>query len=281
VNNFNKSILKITTCSILLLTLAACGAADKDEIREGYKPPNFKEEAVFIEKFDENRIDVIAEDVKKMYTIPTSLKEIVNGMKKHDIITIEYTLDNELKRNVVGIEVLTGEKKSKDTNKDNESENSNEKDKVSVKVYAGGEWIEKSSNKNSSHTDYSINVLPNYTYNEGKIMMKDNNNYHITFKEIDLNAEIKPERWSAADELKKIGSLKELKGEKIYDPRFRKSEFVFHAKGKKLAKNIFVHKNGDHLMKYTMVYPVNDNNRIIESELWGMLSSIEFKKANR
>lgn len=265
-------IFTIATVSLLTLTLAACGQAELIE-NKAYIEPTYTEEVVFLEKFDNNHIDVQVGESKKMYTIPDSLQNSLKGIKKNDKLTIEYSLDKELKKQVKSILVDGKAKEVAKVTEQPKEELSESEPESTLKVYREGSWVkEEAFDKTSS--GWNVKVLTGYELQDAKVVSKDDETHFVSFEKYPTSKEIKPMRWSASDDLKKIGDLLELKNEQIYDPNFRKSEFVFTASNDNISKKYVVRKEEDYLVQYIMVYPKNDTNNKVEAELWAMMDGI-------
>lgn len=275
--NVSKRLMKLAIFSVAAVVLTACGTTNNEKT-EGYVQPNFEEEVIFIQKYDNNHIDVIAGDVKKMYAVPKDFKKVIEKVKKNDVLLIEYTLDNELKRNVTNIQVVGGDFKqpSAPVAKVEKPKKEDKVVKAKIKIYSGGKWIEKESALMKNGDKFSIQILNGYTLIGNQIESNNNPSHYVSIEELPLNTEIQPERWAASDILKKLGDLKELKGNGIYDPNFKASEFVFSSSNNDITKNIVVLKKGDHLLRYTMAFPKNNEGNEIQADLWAMMWNISF-----
>lgn len=271
-----KTALKFVACSLLLLALTACTNVGKQSEDGEYVRPVYEEEVVFVNQFDAEHIDVLAGDIKKMYAVPKKLKDTVKSFKEYDVIIVEYTLDNELKRNVVNFRLVGSQEVVKEEKKKEEKIEEIEKTEL-LEVYRNGTWVEEKAKLIDESKSYSLLVLGDFEFANETISSKRDSLYQVSIEELEADAEIKPLRWGAADLLKSIGDLKELKGDQIYNPNFRDAEFVFTAEGSGITKNVVVKKEEGRLVKYTMTFPIDDEQKNIESSLWAMMESLKIK----
>ena len=274
--NRGKTALKFVACSLLLLALTACTNVGKQSEEGEYVRPVYEEEVVFVNQFDAEHIDVLAGDIKKMYAVPKKLKDTVKSFKENDVIIVEYTLDNELKRNVENFRLVGSHEVVKEEKKKEEKIEEIEKTEL-LEVYRNGTWVEERAKLVDDSESYSLLVLGDFDFSNATISSKKDSLYQVSVEELEDDAEIKPLRWGAADLLKSIGELKELKGDQIYNPNFRDAEFVFTAEGSGITKNVVVKKEEGRLIKYTMTFPIDDEQKYIESSLWAMMESLKFK----
>lgn len=272
-----KNALKALTFSLVATTLVGCSNG-KEINQETYVEPVYEEKAVFIETYQNKHIDVLVGDTKKMYVIPDSLAKKVEKIKQNDIIIIEYSLDNELKKNIKDIRMVGETKKVAKTEPEKKPTTEKPKEKkVSLNVYKNGQWVEEKAVIEAINEQYEVKVLEGYEAKGNKIIFKENENYYVEFEELAPDAEIKPQRWRASDELKKIGDLKELLGENIYDPKFREAEFVFTSKNNQIQQNVVVRSEEGHLMRYRMSFPSSEQTPTIEAALWAMMESLDYQ----
>lgn len=273
-----KNALKALTFSLAASTLVGC-ADGKDINQATYVKPIYEEKAVFVETYQNKHMDVLVGDAKKMYEIPEELAKKVGKIKQNDIIIIEYSLDNELKKSIKDIRMVGETKKVVEApaKKEPMDEKPKVKEKeVALDVYKQGEWVKEKATIEKVQDQYDIKVLEGYEVSENKVIFSANKNYFIEFEELPIETDIKPQRWRASDELKKIGDLRELLGASIYDPNFRESEFVFTAKGSRIQQNVVVRKEDGHLMRYRMAFPSAEETPAIEPALWAMMESLEY-----
>lgn len=296
-NNSSKRILKVLTISLVAATtLTACGSRKLVQQKE-YIQPVYEEEALFVKKYDQSYIDVMVGDSKKMYKIPKKLESNLKDIRKNDKIIIEYSLDNELKRDIKDIKLANlGEEKNegekvavkqktekkevlnKPKNKEKEKKPKKEKKRDNdtlVKLYSEGEWKEEKASKVDTGSGYEIALLKDFEVKDGEIYSKKNNEYSLKIDIFPEDTEIKPLRWDASDELKKTGELKEIFGEKIYDPNFRDAEFVFTSNNGETEKLVVVKKKDDKIVRYSMSIPFNEDKNLIESSIYAMMESAE------
>lgn len=272
-----KRTLKVLAFSLAASTLVGCSngkAINQDE----YIEPVYEEKAVFVETYQNKHIDVLVGETKKMYEIPPSLEKKIEQIKQNDIIIIEYSLDNELKKNIKDIRTVGETKKvASEEPKEKEKPKKPKEKNTELNVFKEGEWVKEQATVVSMDDQYTVHVLEGFEMKGNKIVSVENESHFIEFEELPADTEIKPQRWRASDELKKIGELRELLGDNIYDPNFREAEFVFTAQGDAIQRNVVVRSEEGHLMRYAMSFPSTEENPTIEPALWAMMEGLEYQ----
>lgn len=111
------------------------------------------------------------------------------------------------------------------------------------------------------------------------IQHTDSSDFHIKVEELDLNKEIKVERWHAADLLKSTGPLTELKGDQIPTSIFKQADFVFHAENEAFSETIFVYTIEDVRFRFTVHLDLKDEElETISSMIYELLDTLSYTK---
>ncbi|QST02081.1 hypothetical protein IMZ31_21770 (plasmid) [Pontibacillus sp. ALD_SL1] len=214
-------------------------------------------EGTFLGFFGNDKMDVLYNEKKRMFTITKDVKELSNSLKSGDELSFTYTR-NEYGDMFLKTLVITAAV----SNQSPPPEKKSEKDE--------NESI-------TTSTFMSASLEPELSLTNNKIVYTSNESNYVLVEPLPADTEIKPERWHAAGILKEIGDLKELKGDKMPDSYFKTASFLFTASNDSLKQYIAVKEIDHKLYRFTINFTNGSTGEDAESLLWKALHTIEIK----
>lgn len=223
------------------------------------------EEGVYLGIFNEKFVDIEVAGERKMFNLPEDVKKTISKMEEETRITFKYSLTKKGEYEIKEIQSLYAEKtasQEEETDKEDEEEKIDEKgnEEELLVEYAGNE--EKKSATSQEGNGFHMLVLEDYDLKGNEIRKREAQ----AKIELDVNEEIKRERWKAAGDLKEYGNFKEKKG--------GNNEFTFYVETENEYREISVRTINGKTVRVTKVIPLENQSKS-EAEIEAMLNTLE------
>lgn len=233
------------------------GCSKTDKTSNIFDPQQQNGEAIFLGYIDNHYLRLKMDGKEKMVSFNPDLKSLFDSFNNGDSFSFQYKTKSDSSfylYSITGFE-LSDKKEPVTENNDETSQKVLSDNPLSINI----------------HESFTFDNINSTTY---KIEHIKNHNIFASIELLSNTEEIKKLRWDAAGDLKKIGTLKELKGNDIPDFRFIDSEFVFTSQNDTSLNYIIVKYFNNHLIRLTLHVEKTDNIEENNLNLWNMLANI-------
>lgn len=148
-----------------------------------------------------------------------------------------------------------------------------------VKLEIEGQVEYSEAQLQKSPQGYYIYVLDNFQFTPEEphrdvLYFTNDDRFFVRIEMLPSDANIEKIKRSAILELRGIGRPKEIRGEEIFDPFFRDSEFFLRAFNPIITKNIILKEIDNSLFRFTMFLPHTEAIEGVTPRFYAMLKTI-------